>query len=164
MIRSAAALTLLAIASLSQAQSPAPPPIGTSPVRRGDRLPTRMPDVLPGQMFDDGRVPDRDASVESIFGAPDDHVVSPSDQVVTTNRLPLSLPTESTRRSEPTDASEMAAQIRLARAQQRAANRAARLEAMAWQGQTPLRPSFHAIPMTTSRYRRPTIFIPILVP
>ena len=100
-----------------------------------------MPPTLPGQS-NESAVP-----------------VSPSD------RLPMSMPMQSSVSiQKPQTAAEYSRQQRMLREQRRDAGRLARAEAMAWQGRIPLRPTFNTLPMMTSRYRRPTIVIPVYVP
>jgi hypothetical protein len=55
-----------------------------------------------------------------------------------------------------------AAELRQARAQYRTQQRIERLERNLWTGHEPLRPSWNAIPMMSSRYRyRSTIVVPV---
>jgi len=57
------------------------------------------------------------------------------------------------------------ARLRLSRAIYRDRQRIARLEANAWMGYEPLRPSWPSIPMTSSRYTNyRTVVIPVYVP
>lgn len=63
-------------------------------------------------------------------------------------------------RSAPT-----AAEIRQARAQFRAQQRMARIEARKWRGYEPLRPHWNAVPMMSSRYAaRRVVHVPVYVP
>lgn len=70
--------------------------------------------------------------------------------------------------ASPTSASDVrasqmtASEIRQARALYRSRQRVARLESNLWMGYEPLRPSWNAIPMTSSRYApRRTYYVPV---
>ena len=64
------------------------------------------------------------------------------------------------RRSRPS-----VAELRQARAQFRARQRMARIEARKWRGYEPLRPHWNAVPMMSSRYTaRRVIQVPVYVP
>ncbi len=53
------------------------------------------------------------------------------------------------------------AELKLARAIERADARAARIEYNAWIGHSPLRPTWNATPMTTSRYAPRVVYVPV---
>ena len=53
------------------------------------------------------------------------------------------------------------AQLRQARALYRANQRVARLEYNLWMGHEPLRPNWHALPMTSSRFAPPRLYVPV---
>lgn len=58
---------------------------------------------------------------------------------------------------------QSAQEIRQARALYRSQQRLQRMEQQAWAGEYRLRPSFNAMPQTTSRYGRPRILVPVFV-
>lgn len=57
----------------------------------------------------------------------------------------------------------VAKRLKQERAIYRANQRLMRYEYNQWRGHEPLRPAFNTIPYTSSRYRRPTIYVPIYV-
>ncbi|TWU34183.1 hypothetical protein Q31b_56540 [Novipirellula aureliae] len=68
--------------------------------------------------------------------------------------------------TSPSDRSRTAmtpAEMRMARAIYRKEQRIARLEYRAWNGYEPLRPTWNANPMTSSRYGRSIIYVPVYV-
>ena len=76
-----------------------------------------------------------------------------------TNEVPVSANDETVKPMS------LSAKLRLERAVYRDQQRVARIEANAWMGYQPLRPSWSSIPMMASRYpSRQTIYIPVYVP
>lgn len=57
-----------------------------------------------------------------------------------------------------------AKELRMARAQYRAQQRAARIEYNLWMGYEPLRPKWTPLPMMSSRFPPPRIQVPVYVP
>jgi len=56
-----------------------------------------------------------------------------------------------------------ARQLRTARAIYRANQRVARLEQNLWMGHEPLRPRWNSIPMMSSRYSNPKVYVPVYI-
>ncbi|TWT50172.1 hypothetical protein Pla22_29120 [Rubripirellula amarantea] len=54
-------------------------------------------------------------------------------------------------------------ELRQERAIYRAEQRMLRRERQLWMGYEPLRPQFNAMPQTSSRYGRPTIYVPVYI-
>ena len=76
------------------------------------------------------------------------------------------LPAKDVRIISPSDleiAPPTAKELRIARAQYRDRQRVARMEYNLWIGHEPLRPRFNAIPMMSSRYPTPRIYIPVYI-
>jgi len=68
-----------------------------------------------------------------------------------------------TRSSDRSRVSMTPAEMRMARAIYRKEQRIARLEYRAWNGYEPLRPNWNASPMTSSRYGRSVVYVPVYV-
>ncbi|WP_442507405.1 hypothetical protein SH528x_006323 [Novipirellula sp. SH528] len=76
----------------------------------------------------------------------------------------LDSPSQATQPASQTLSPKTPAELRQARALYRSQQRIARQEYNLWMGREPLRPSWNAIPMTSSRYApRHTYYIPVYI-
>ncbi|GAA4458533.1 hypothetical protein [Novipirellula rosea] len=76
----------------------------------------------------------------------------------------MDLPSQTTHPSSQNLSPKTPAELRQARALYRSQQRIARQEYNLWMGREPLRPSWNAIPMTSSRYApRHTYYIPVYI-